>query len=108
MRPEMTRRSRDRTTRSGLFEKEPQDGRAGCAPALARRDCIVGTPALRGNSERKNENSATAMGCGAALHQHRVADEADGKAFDLERLARLDDDGGVFRVFGVQLDQVLV
>ena len=37
----------------------------------------------------------------AKLHQHGVADEADGKAFDLKRFAGFNDDGleiGVFRM----------
>ena len=56
MRPEITSRPLERTTRSGLLEKEPQDGRPGCPLPLARSECIVGTPALRGNSERKQES----------------------------------------------------
>ena len=44
----------------------------------------------------------------ADLHQHGVADQADGQAFDLERFAGLHDDGGVVGVFGVQFDEVLV
>jgi hypothetical protein len=56
MRPEITSRPLERTTRSGLLEKEPQDGRPGCKLSLARSECIVGTPASRGNSERKQES----------------------------------------------------
>ncbi len=55
MRPEITILLLERTTRSGLLEKEPQDGRPGCMLPLARSECIVGTPASRGNSERKQE-----------------------------------------------------
>ena len=46
--------------------------------------------------------------CRPVLHQHRVSYEADGEAFDFERFAGFDDDGGVIRIFGMQLDQVLV
>lgn len=61
MRPEITRRPLARTTRKGRFEKEPQDGRPESIAALGRNECMVGTPGLRGNSERKKENSAAAM-----------------------------------------------
>src|SRR5438105_13448505 len=104
MRPEITTRPAPRcTTRTaGLPEKEPQDGRGRCTACTPRSECMVGNalPTLRGNSERRKENNAAAMRDSLVrqLHEHRVADEADGEAFDLGRLAGLDDEGGGVRV----------
>ena len=44
------------------------------------------------------------VGSISALHQHRVADQANSQPLDGEGLTRLDDDGGVVGVFGMQLD----
>jgi hypothetical protein len=42
----------------------------------------------------------------ACLHQERVANEANGQTFDVEGLARVDQNDGVIGVFGQKLDTV--
>src|SRR3954452_10321880 len=77
---------------------------------IRRRSAASGGPMLGSCSRRSHSSALFALGAlitmasTAPSHQHVVADQADRQPFDLEGVARADDDRLELGVFGVQLD----